>query len=91
MPKALIIGAGDGLSASLARLLAREGYAIALAARNIAKLDDQKKQINAQLMKSTDPAEALKLHNEVASLTSQLADAEERWLRLQEEVEDAEL
>jgi NAD(P)-dependent dehydrogenase (short-subunit alcohol dehydrogenase family) len=39
MPKALIIGAGDGLSASLARLLAREGYAVALAARNIAKLD----------------------------------------------------
>ena len=39
MPKALIIGAGDGLSASLARLLAREGYTIALAARNIAKLD----------------------------------------------------
>ena len=39
MPKALIIGAGDGLSASLARLLAREGYDIALAARDIAKLD----------------------------------------------------
>jgi len=40
MPKALIIGAGDGLSASLARLLAKEGYEIALAARDIAKLDD---------------------------------------------------
>lgn len=39
MPKALIIGAGDGLSASLARLLAREGYTIALAARDVAKLD----------------------------------------------------
>ena len=38
MPQALIIGAGDGLSASLARLLAREGYAVALAARNTAKL-----------------------------------------------------
>ena len=38
MPKALIVGAGDGFSASLARLLAREGYAIALAARNTAKL-----------------------------------------------------
>ena len=38
MPKALIIGAGDGFSASLARLLAREGYVIALAARNTAKL-----------------------------------------------------
>lgn len=38
MPKALIVGAGDGFSASLARVLAREGYAIALAARNTAKL-----------------------------------------------------
>src|SRR5215218_7086218 len=38
MPQALIIGAGDGLSASLARLLAREGYGVALAARNTAKL-----------------------------------------------------
>jgi len=38
MSKALIIGAGAGLSASLARLLAREGYAIALAARNTGKL-----------------------------------------------------
>ena len=38
MPQALIIGAGDGLSASLARLLAREGYGVALAARNPAKL-----------------------------------------------------
>jgi short-subunit dehydrogenase len=39
MAKALIIGAGDGLSASLARLLAKEGYRIALAARDVAKLD----------------------------------------------------
>jgi NAD(P)-dependent dehydrogenase (short-subunit alcohol dehydrogenase family) len=38
MPQALIIGAGDGLSASLARRLAREGYGVALAARNTAKL-----------------------------------------------------
>lgn len=37
-PLALIVGAGDGLSASLARLLAREGYSVALGARNTAKL-----------------------------------------------------
>jgi ATP-binding cassette subfamily F protein 3 len=55
--------------------------------RTIATLDDQKKTINAQLMQSTDPAEALKLHNEVTSLTTQLADAENRWLQLQEEVD----
>jgi NAD(P)-dependent dehydrogenase (short-subunit alcohol dehydrogenase family) len=35
---ALIVGAGEGLSASLARLLSRQGIAVALAARKIEKL-----------------------------------------------------
>jgi NAD(P)-dependent dehydrogenase (short-subunit alcohol dehydrogenase family) len=35
---ALIVGAGEGLSASLARLLARQGIRVALAARKIEKL-----------------------------------------------------
>ncbi|WP_298252851.1 SDR family NAD(P)-dependent oxidoreductase [Bradyrhizobium sp.] len=35
---ALIVGAGEGLSASLARLFAREGIRVALAARSIEKL-----------------------------------------------------
>jgi len=35
---ALIVGAGHGLSASLARLLSREGMRVAVAARNIQKL-----------------------------------------------------
>src|SRR6478609_6097714 len=35
---ALIVGAGSGLSASLARLFAREGIRVALAARGIEKL-----------------------------------------------------
>ena len=35
---AVIVGAGPGLSASLARLCARDGMRVALAARNIAKL-----------------------------------------------------
>ena len=34
MRSALIIGAGSGLSASLARLLARNGLQVALASRN---------------------------------------------------------
>jgi len=41
MPKyktALIVGAGEGLSASLARLFARQGIAVALAARKVEKL-----------------------------------------------------
>lgn len=55
--------------------------------RSIAKLDDEKRRLNAELLAATDPGEALRLHNEVAALTTQLADAEERWCRLQEEIE----
>jgi NAD(P)-dependent dehydrogenase (short-subunit alcohol dehydrogenase family) len=39
-PGALIVGAGAGISASFARLLAREGYAVALASRGKAKRAD---------------------------------------------------
>jgi ATP-binding cassette subfamily F protein 3 len=41
-------------------------------------------------MTATDPAEALRLHNEVSALTTQLAEAEDRWCQLQEEVNDQE-
>ena len=37
---ALIVGAGEGLSASLARLFSREGIKVALAARKIEKLGE---------------------------------------------------
>jgi NAD(P)-dependent dehydrogenase (short-subunit alcohol dehydrogenase family) len=37
--RALIVGAGSGLSASIARLFAREGMQVALAARNPGKLE----------------------------------------------------
>ena len=56
--------------------------------RTIARLDDQKRQTNGQLMTATDPAEALRLHNEVSRLTTQLAEAEDRWCQLQEEITD---
>ena len=36
--QSLIVGAGEGFSASIARRLAREGYAVALAARDTGKL-----------------------------------------------------
>jgi NAD(P)-dependent dehydrogenase (short-subunit alcohol dehydrogenase family) len=38
MQTALIVGAGSGLSGSLARLLAQEGWQVGLAARNLEKL-----------------------------------------------------
>ena len=45
---ALIVGAGSGLSAALARLLAKEGFSVALAARNPDKLAPLCAAINAR-------------------------------------------
>ncbi|MBW4528770.1 MAG: SDR family NAD(P)-dependent oxidoreductase [Phormidium tanganyikae FI6-MK23] len=42
-----IVGVGSGLSASLARLLAKEGFKIALAARQVDKLDGLSTEIGA--------------------------------------------
>jgi NAD(P)-dependent dehydrogenase (short-subunit alcohol dehydrogenase family) len=44
---ALIVGAGSGLSASLARLLAAEGMPVALAARNAGKLAELARETGA--------------------------------------------
>ena len=71
MPKALIIGAGDGLSASLARLLAREGYAVALAARDVAKLDALVAETGATAHACDAASEA-----DIATLFAQEGDAE---------------
>jgi ATP-binding cassette subfamily F protein 3 len=52
----------------------------------VARLAEQKRTLNAQVMQSTDPAEAMNLHNEVKAVSDQLLDAEEQWCRLNEEL-----
>jgi NAD(P)-dependent dehydrogenase (short-subunit alcohol dehydrogenase family) len=47
--EALIVGAGPGLSASFARVLAREGYRVSLAARNTGKLAALAQDIGASV------------------------------------------
>ena len=56
---AVIIGAGSGLSASLARKLAARGHALVLGARNISKLDDLVAETGARAvaLDGSDPAE----------------------------------
>lgn len=56
--KALIIGVGDGLSASLARLLHREGYEVGLASRDTGKLSGLAAETKASVYKcdAADPA-----------------------------------
>jgi NAD(P)-dependent dehydrogenase (short-subunit alcohol dehydrogenase family) len=60
---ALIVGAGSGLSAALARLFAKNGMKVALAARNTAKLDGLLKETSARAYAcdSTEPAQVTKL------------------------------
>jgi hypothetical protein len=41
-------------------------------------------------MQSTHAEEALRLHKEAETVTAQLAEAEDRWCQLQEEVEGSE-
>jgi ATP-binding cassette subfamily F protein 3 len=50
--------------------------------RKIARLDDQKKAINEQLLTETDPKKAVELHDEVTKLVQELSDAENQWLDL---------
>jgi NAD(P)-dependent dehydrogenase (short-subunit alcohol dehydrogenase family) len=64
---ALIVGAGPGLSASLARLFKNEGMQVALAARDIKKLDGLVKQIDgrAYACDSSSPKDVDNLFNSV--------------------------
>jgi ATP-binding cassette, subfamily F, member 3 len=55
--------------------------------RTINQFDEQKRSLTSQLLQSTDAEEALRLHNELSALTVPLAEAEERWCRLQEKIE----
>ena len=66
-PSALIFGAGSGISASFARLLAREGYRVALAARREDKLEALAKETGALVF----GADATKL-DEVAAVFTEL-------------------
>jgi NAD(P)-dependent dehydrogenase (short-subunit alcohol dehydrogenase family) len=64
---ALIVGAGEGLSASLARLFAREGIRVAVAARNVDKLDALCRDTGATAFAcdATDPAGVARLFEAV--------------------------
>src|SRR3954462_9703602 len=64
---ALIVGAGEGLSASLARLLAKQGIRIALAARHIEKLGALCAETDARAFacNAADPEEVERLFGSV--------------------------
>ncbi len=56
--------------------------------KQIAKLDTRKKELNEQLMNSTDAMSAMQLHEEMVKVTAELETAEMRWAELQEQIEN---
>ena len=80
-----------GWASSRARAPAKEETVVRFKTieKTIAQLDEQRRAINAK-MNTSDAKEALKLHNELAAITKPLADAEERWVELSEELEGAD-
>jgi NADP-dependent 3-hydroxy acid dehydrogenase YdfG len=66
---AVIVGAGSGLSASLARLFSREGMRVAIAARNTANLGALSGETGAQSFAcdAVDPGQVARLFEDVDS------------------------
>lgn len=54
--------------------------------KSIAKLDEQKKALNAEMMKTSDAKKAMELHTQLETVTKELADVEEKWCELQQEL-----
>ena len=50
--------------------------------KKIAKLDDDKREINEKLLRETDPQEAVRLHDQLTQLGEELAEIEDRWMNL---------
>ena len=69
--RALIVGAGSGLSASLARLFSREGLQVALAARNSEKLSSLCAETGAKAFAcdATDPDQVVQMFRAVEAAT----------------------
>jgi ATP-binding cassette, subfamily F, member 3 len=60
---------------------------VAALERNIARLDERKRQLNAELLETTDAARAMQIHRDVTAIAAELKPIEERWCELQELVE----
>ena len=54
--------------------------------RKIAKLDGEKKELDKEMLKTTDAEEAMKLHEKISEIATQLSESEDRWCEIQEEL-----
>jgi ATP-binding cassette subfamily F protein 3 len=83
-PGAVDIASTEGHSAPAKRLSGREERElekrVRALERKIAKLDDEKRELNAKLMEVTDGAESKRLRERLAALAKEVAALEHEWL-----------
>ena len=70
----------------LESVIAKELKAVEAA---IAQLDERKRTLNSRYQSESDSQESLRLHEELSSVMAELSEAEEKWSRLQEEMDAA--
>jgi len=56
--------------------------------KTIARLDGQRKELNAEMLTTTDAKKSLELHNQVNAIQVELSEAEEKWCELSEQLGD---
>ncbi len=56
--------------------------------KSIARLDEQRKALNAEMLEESDAAKAMDLHNKINAIQVELRAAEEKWCELSEELGD---
>lgn len=54
--------------------------------KKIARLDDEKKELNAQMLETADADAAMELHNRIEAVQKELAETENAWYELQVEL-----
>ena len=56
--------------------------------KSIAKLDEQRKALNAEMLNTSDAKKAMALHTQIETVAKELAEVEERWCELSQELGD---
>jgi len=56
--------------------------------KTIARLDGERKELNAEMLNTSDADKAMKLHTQILAIQVELSDAEEKWCDLSQELGD---
>jgi len=85
-PPAGKLNAGKGEKGSSGKDQHQQRKTLRNLEKTISRLDEEKKSLTAEMMQTADPKKAMDLHAKIASVSSELEEAEQRWCELQQEL-----